>query len=116
VALARLLLIATLAAGLPVPAGAVNLPPAAEQVLWCASAFNWLARDADDVGDAVGAEILDAWTDLFTERAMAELRAAGLGDAAVEEAIAVSDLAVLGEMQEKTMRYDVESCPELERE
>jgi hypothetical protein len=109
-----LLFVATLAAGLSMPAAAVDLPPAAERVLWCASAFNWLARDADDVGDAAGAEILDAWSLLFTDRATAALQEASYGPAEIDAAIASSDREVLEEMQAKTMRHDVEECPELE--
>lgn len=113
-ALPRLLLIATLIFAAPV--GAEEVGPQGKRLLWCASAFNWLARDADDVGDAVGAEILDAWTDLFTERAMDALRETGLEATEIEAAVAASDLEVLEEMQAKAMRYDVEDCPELEGE
>ena len=111
-AVARLFLLASLA--LVAPAGAVEAAPDRDRMLWCASAFNWLARDADDAGDATGAEILDAWSLLFTERATAALRDAGHEAAAIEAAITASDQAVLSEMQEKRMRYDVEDCPELE--
>lgn len=110
--LARLFLIpAVVLAG---PAGAVEVPPATERLLWCASAFNWLARDADDAADAAAAEILDAWSLLFTDRATAALREHGLGSAAIHAAIAAFDREVLDEMQARTMRYDVEDCPELE--
>ena len=95
------------------PAGAAALPPGTDRLLWCASAFNWLARDADDVADAAGAEVFDAWSLLFTELAAEALRAAGYEVPEIDAAIAASDQAVLEEMQAKAMRYEIESCPEL---
>ena len=110
---AAALLAALLAAWLPLPTLAYEVPETAERPLWCASAFNWLARDADDAADAAGAEVFDAWSLLFTELAAAALREAGFGPVEVEAAIAASDQAVLEEMQARSMRYDIESCPEL---
>ena len=107
------MLAALLAGWMVLPALASELPEAAERPLWCASAFNWLARDADDAADDAGAEVFDAWSQLFTELATAALREAGFEPLAIDAAIAASDQAVLEEMQAKTMRYDVESCPEL---
>lgn len=108
------LLAALLTGWVTLPALASKLPEAAEKPLWCASAFNWLARDADDVADAGGAEVFDAWSLLFTGLATTALREAGFEQHAIEAAIATSDQAVLEEMQARTMRYDVEDCPKLE--
>lgn len=107
------LLVALLAGWLALPAVASELPEAAQKPLWCASAFNWLARDADDAADAAGAEVFDAWSFVFIDLATAALGEAGFDGAEVDAAIAASDQAVLEEMQAKQMRYDVEDCPEL---
>jgi hypothetical protein len=112
-ALLRLLVLLSLCGALPAVAVAQQADSLADRTLWCGSAFNWLARDADDAGDAEGAAIFDAWSLLFTERAATALLRDGFDAAAIERRIAASDEAVLEEMQEKTMRYDVESCPEL---
>ncbi|HEV7277825.1 MAG TPA: hypothetical protein VGN80_16215 [Devosiaceae bacterium] len=110
---ATCLLVALLASFLALPVIASDLPEAAEKPLWCASAFNWLARDADDAADAAGAEVFDAWSLVFTALATTVLGEAGYAPPAIEAAIAASDQAVLEEMQDRSMRYDVESCPEL---
>ncbi len=110
--LASSLAIVLMLGGAAVAAG--GTPTAAEKALWCGSAFNWLARDADDAADPEQAAVLDAWSRLFTDLAVDALRHAGYRQAAIEAAIATSDHAVLAEMQEKRLRYDVESCPALE--
>lgn len=81
--------------------------------LWCGSAFTWLARDADDAGDAEGAALFDAWALRFTGLAATAMQDAGLATGDIDARIADSDLAVLEEMKSGTPSHPIESCPEL---
>lgn len=85
----------------------------ADRVMWCASAFFWLAGSADDAGDVAEAELYDGWAGALTERARDLLGAAGFEAAQAEETLAAYDQEVLDEIDAGTPRHDVAACPEL---
>ena len=97
------------------PAGAEEpaITPEADKLMWCASAFFWLAGSADDAGDAKEAELYDGWANELTERSTALLAASGLDAARTEEIIGEYDQLVLDELTAEKGRYDVTTCPEL---
>ena len=90
-----------------------GVSPAADRLLWCASAFYWLARSADDAGDPVEAELYDNWSQKLLESGAAALVGAGVEPARIEELTASYDNAVLEELGTDKARYDIVSCPEL---
>lgn len=104
--LCLLALIAT--AGAQEPA----ITPEADKVMWCASAFFWLAGSADDAGDATEAELYDGWANELTERGTSLLTAAGFDAARTQEIMGQYDQQVLEELASEKPRYDVATCPE----
>lgn len=110
-ALAAILLILAL----PAAASAEDpvIAPETDGVMWCASAFYWLAGNADDAGDAAEAELYDRWATELTERGSALLGAAGFDMARIQEIIGEYDQLVLDELASSKTRYDVAMCPQL---
>lgn len=106
--------IGTIAAALLLagPAGA-EIAPETDRLLWCASAFYWLASSADDAGDAEEAELYDGWSTALVEKGSAALAAAGTTPERMDEIIAGYDDLVLGELGTSEARYDIAGCPEL---
>jgi hypothetical protein len=95
------------------PAAAENLAPPVGMALWCGSAFSWLARDADDMGDPAGAALFDAWAARLTALAVADMLDEGIEEDEIEIRLARSEDEVLLEMQGDEMRYQIEACPGL---
>ena len=93
--------------------GADEIAPETDKLLWCASAFYWLAGSADDAGEAEEAELYDSWYAALVEEGSAALAAAGTTAERVEEIIASYDDLVLGELATDKARYDVLGCPAL---
>jgi hypothetical protein len=89
------------------------ITPEADKVMWCASAFFWLAGSADDAGDADEAELYDGWATELTESGTALLNAAGFDLARIQEIIGEYDALVLDELASDKARYDVAVCPDL---
>ena len=109
----RLLVIA-LALALARPAAAEDvLPPQTDRLLWCASAFYWLAGSAEDAGATKEAETYDRWSQRLLEVAGDALAASGFAPERVEELVSSYDMKVLGELGTDKARYDVVTCPEL---
>ena len=87
----RLLLALILVAGtvpaLSATAPASYVPPEADRLLWCGSAFYWLSIDASDAGNNKEAEEYQAWSDQLLDRAATLLAAAGLDAPATDDLI-----------------------------
>ena len=100
------------------PAGAEEpaITPEADKLMWCASAFFWLAGSADDAGDVAEAELYDGWAEKLTQSAAALLGAAGFEAARIEEVTGEYDQLVLDELASEKPRHDVATCPELVKE
>lgn len=94
-------------------ASADEIAPETDRMLWCASAFYWLAGSADDAGDAEEAELYDGWSTALVDEVSAALVASGATPERVEEIIAGYDDVVLDELGTGKARYDVLGCPEL---
>jgi hypothetical protein len=102
-----------LALTLPATAGDPAITPRADKVMWCASAFFWLAGSAADAGDEEEAELYDGWATELTESGTTLLNAAGFDLARIQEIIGEYDQLVLEELASESVRYDVAVCPEL---
>lgn len=102
-----------LAMALPALAEDPAVTPEADKVMWCASAFFWLAGSAADAGDAEEAELYDGWANELTESGSALLNASGFDLARIQEIIGEYDQLVLDELASEKPRYDVAVCPEL---
>ncbi|MDP1731928.1 MAG: hypothetical protein Q8L54_12295 [Devosia sp.] len=111
--MSRALAASLVALVLAVPASAREVTPEADKVMWCASAFFWLAGSADDAGDADEAELYDGWANQLTERGTALLTTSGFDLARTQEIIGEYDALVLDELASEKPRYDVATCPEL---
>lgn len=98
------------------PAGADEIAPETDKMLWCASAFYWLAGSADDSGDAEEAELYDSWSTALVDEASTALVASGVTPERIEQLIAGYDDLVLDELGTGEARYDVLGCPELVEE
>jgi hypothetical protein len=94
-------------------ASAAEVSPETDKLLWCGSAFFWLAGSADDSGDAAEAELYDGWSMALIEKGAAALEAAGAPPEEIEGAIAQYIDATLEELDTEAARYDVLECPEL---
>lgn len=92
------------------------ITPEADKLMWCASAFFWLAGSADDAGDTEEAELYDRWANQLTARSTALLAGSGFDAARTEEIIGQYDELVLDELAAQKGRYDVATCPELVKE
>lgn len=104
-----------LAVALPgtVPAFAQDLSPQNDKLLWCASAFYWLAGSAEDSGDTEEAELYDRWSQNLLELAGMSLTIAGLAPETIEKLIADYDQAALEQLASDDPPHDVVTCPEL---
>lgn len=94
-------------------ASAQSITLEADKVLWCGSAFYWLAVDASDAGEDVEADQYGAWSEQLMARGVALLREDQLSDAQIEHISAAYDKAVLAELGTDKARHDVATCPEL---
>ncbi len=104
--------IAALALTAP-PAAAQVVSPHTDKLLWCASAFYWLAGSAADSGDAEESKMYDRWSTRLTEVGSAALFAEGFAPDKIDELIASYDEAALVQLADNTAPYDVATCPEL---
>ena len=102
-----------LGAAAPARAAAPTVSAEADRVMWCASAFYWLAGSADDAGDAAEAELYDGWAGALTDRAAAMMGGMGLDTAQVDEIVAAYDQQVLDEITAGRPRHDVAACQDL---
>jgi hypothetical protein len=101
---------------LAAPAAAQVVPPHADEVLWCASAFYWLAGSAADSGDTEESRMYDRWSTRLMEVGSAALVAEGFQPDKIEELITRYDEAALVQLADGTAPYDVTTCPKLLRE
>jgi len=92
---------------------AVEVPAEADRVLWCGSAFYWLAADASDAGENAEADQYGLWSDTLMAQGIDLLAAPGFDQEAIDAAIESFDTTVVEEMGTPTARYDVTACPEL---
>ena len=109
--LASLLLVASLLTPLPVVAQQLN--PSDDKLLWCASAFYWLAGTAEDSGDTEEAALYDRWSQRLLEIAGASLIEAGVLPERIEALIAEYDQAALEQLGLPDAPHDVATCPDL---
>jgi hypothetical protein len=98
---------------LPTSAAGPAITPEADKIMWCASAFFWLAGNAADAGDAEESELYDGWAAQLTDSGSALLNAVGFDLARIQEIIGEYDQLVLEELASEKPRYDVAVCPEL---
>lgn len=98
---------------LALPAVAVEPSPAADRLLWCGSAFFWLATDAYDSGEDAEAQQYEAWSDDLASRADMMLEAEGNDDNAITALRDAYDSRVVDEMGKPGAKYDVTACPDL---
>jgi hypothetical protein len=89
------------------------VPADVDKVLWCASAFYWLAGSAEDSGDKTEAEMYDRWSSQLLELAGVSLTASGYAPDSIEALISAYDERVLGEIGSAEAPYDVATCPTL---
>lgn len=94
-------------------AGAQSITLEADKVLWCGSAFYWLAIDASDAGEDAEADQYGAWSEQLMAKAVSLLRLDQLSDAQIAHISAAYDKAVLAELGTDKARHDVATCPEL---
>lgn len=89
------------------------VPPDVDRVLWCASAFYWLAGSAEDSGDKTEAEMYDRWSQALLDMGGVSLTARGFVPDQIETLIATYDERVLNEVGAPDAPYDVANCPTL---
>lgn len=107
-------LVALLLIGLwSLPAPAAELSPAADRLLWCGSAFFWLATDAYDSGEDAEAKQYEAWSDDLASRVDMLLEAEGRDGDAISALRDDYDNRVVAEMGKPGAKYDVTACPDL---
>jgi hypothetical protein len=95
------------------PAAAQPITAADDKLLWCASAFYWLAGSAQDSGDAEESATYDRWSQTLLEIASASLVAAGIQPDRIEALIASYDEATLQQLGRPDAPHDVGTCPDL---
>jgi hypothetical protein len=105
--------IALIAVALATPAAAQTASPETDRVLWCASAFYWLAGSAADSGEDTESKVYDRWANRLMEVGSAALFAEGFQPDTIEQMIATYDQKALVELADNTATYDVTKCPEL---
>lgn len=93
--------------------GALAAAPTSDELLWCSSAFYWLATDAYDSGEEEEATSYEAWSEQLLQRGEALLAADGLAKAKIEEIVEGYAELTLNEMGTPEARYDVTTCPAL---
>src|SRR5690606_3888417 len=103
-------LVAALATFGPALGQPPGVPPEADRLLWCSSAFYWLGFDAEEGGDAVEAEIFLTWSDALTEKGVALLEAYG-GD--VSDLVDAYDEETVDQLASQSFRFDLEDCKAL---
>ena len=108
--------IALIAVALATPAAAQTASPETDRILWCASAFYWLAGSAADSGDDEESGMYDRWATRLMEVGSAALFAEGFQPDTIEKMIASYDEKTLVELADNKATYDVTACPELLRE
>ncbi|WP_374620360.1 hypothetical protein [Devosia sp.] len=94
-------------------AGAAELPPEADRILWCGSAFYWLGNDASDAGEDAEADQFFTWADTLLLQATDLMDAAGIDDAAASDLVERYDAEVVDQMGKPEARHDVTACTEL---
>jgi hypothetical protein len=108
----HLAFVAVLAAlATPVWAQTDALPPEVDKLLWCASAFYWLAGSAEDSGDQAEAELYDGWSQQLLNRVGVSLTARAYAPERIEALIADYDERVLAELGSPTASHDITTCP-----
>ena len=108
-----LLVVVGLVALVPTAAVAQQVSEEADKVLWCGSAFFWLATNASDSGEEAEAEQYQTWSDALMAKGVALLKSDKLDANAIEHVVDSYDNAVVAELGTPQSRYDVTSCPEL---
>lgn len=111
----RRLLFALLLVSTTLPAAAApDLPPEADRLLWCGSAFYWLAADASDSGNETEADQYQGWSDQLLDRAATLLAAAGLDATGTDDLIETYADQALEQLASPQAPYDVTTtCPTL---
>lgn len=104
-------------AGAPTTASAAPaaapVPAEADKLLWCGSAFYWLAASAEDSGETEEAETYDRWSKRLLEVAGASLTSAGFAPERIEQLVADYDQAALAELGTPEAPHDIVTCPDL---
>lgn len=104
--------VALLLAGV-VPAGAAEVDPATDHLLWCSSAFYWLAGNAYDSKADREAKQYETFSTTLMDQAIAGLRTAGKTDDEIQALVSGYDDKVLDQIGAPDAPYDVTGCPEL---
>jgi hypothetical protein len=94
-------------------AGAEELSPATDRLLWCGSAFYWLSTDAYDAGNDAEGDQYEAWSEDLAGRADMMLQSEGKDAAAIDAIREAYDTRVVDEMGSAKAKYDVTMCPDL---
>ena len=105
--------IVAFALALTVPALAQPVEPQTDKLLWCGSAFYWLAASAEDSGESEEAEMYDRWSKRLLEVGSAALTSAGHTPESVESLITAYDTRALSELAATDAPHDITTCPEL---
>jgi hypothetical protein len=95
------------------PALAEDVAPATDRLLWCSSAFYWLAGNAFDSGATAEAAQYEKWSGALMEAGIAALRSAGRSDEEIETLVEGYDARVLDQIGVPGAPYEVTACPEL---
>lgn len=98
---------------LVMPAVAQTVSPDQDKLLWCASAFYWLAGSAEDSGDAEEADMYDRWSKKLLDIAGPTLVSAGFQPDSIEALVARYDERALAELNSDNPPYDIVTCPTL---
>lgn len=93
-----------------------SLSPESDRLLWCASAFYWLAGSAEDSGETEEAEMYDGWSAELVALAGRELTALGHTPESIESLIAHYDAIALDELGSADARHDIVACADLAAE
>jgi hypothetical protein len=95
------------------PAFAQLVSPQNDRLLWCASAFYWLAASAEDSGEEEEAELYDRWSKRLLDIAGVSLTQSGVNAEKIEELVAAYDAAALEQLGTAESPHDIIACPEL---
>lgn len=95
------------------PAAGKELPKAADQLLWCGSAYYRLSNDANDAGNDAEGDRYAGWSDSLMLLAVDAMKAAGFVESEIADAVDASDDAVVGELGTDKARYDIAACEPL---
>ena len=94
-------------------AGAEELSPTTDRLLWCGSAFYWLSTDAYDSGNDAEGDQYEAWSEDLASRADMMLQSEGKDEAEISAIREDYDTRVVDEMGTGKAKYDVTMCPDL---